>query len=324
MAPTISTPVTELTLLRDHQYQVRDGITVWISQRVHKKGFEPSEAQAVFERKTKTHDHEVVLNLSELQQIARFCGYTQPYEVVDKGGHDFEPEDPKGYGQDSTYKQYKLRDCGWKTNLWIYNNNRLELEHKYGKDEPWNKIELEVADILGVLALIDLSDEHLAVAPPAEGELHNLRWGFQKQLRAPITPQPSTNGHEWYWNEITPENKVGALGIFPDLSEFLAALLKFCPYGRPGAMRWGRLIESVGVARVQDITEADAQKQGLERVSVPTHGTGDARKWKNYLGRDYYCGANLNTAQESYKTRFISQYGREAWERNDFVWVVNF
>lgn len=316
--------ITELTLLRDHQYQVRDGITVWISQRSHKKGFDPDEAQAVFERKTKNHDHEVILGLTELQQIARFCGYPQPYEVIANTAHQFEPENPKGYAQDSDYKEYKLRDCGWKTNLWVYNNTRLELEHKYGKGEPWNKIELEIADVLAVLALIDLSDEHLSVPPPGENELHNLRWGFQRQLRAPIDPQPSTNGHEWYWNEITPENKVGALGIFPDLGDFLAALVQFCPYGRPGAMRWGRLIESVGVARVQDITEAEALKQGLERVNVPTHGTVDARKWKNYLGQAYYCGANLNTAQESYKTRFISEYGREAWERNDFVWVVNF
>jgi hypothetical protein len=313
-----------LTPIRNHQYQVREGITVWISQREHKKGFEPSEAQAVFERKTSNHDHEVVLGLTELQQIARFCGYPQPYEIAGSGGHDLEPSNPKGYDQEESFKEYKLRDCGWKTNLWVYDNTKLELEHKYGKSEPWNKITLQIADILGVLALINLEDEHLSVPAPNERELHNLRWGFQKQLRVPVSPQPSTNGHEWYWNEISPDNHVGALGIFPDLAEFLAALVKFCPYGKSGARRWGRLIDSVRVEQVQSITEEDARKQGLETVQVPTYGTVDARKWKNYLGREYYCGANLNTAQESYKTRFIRDYGREAWERNEWVWVVNF
>ena len=329
MSTAIQTPpLTELTLLRDHQYQVRDGITVWISQRSHKKGFDPSEAQAVFDRKTKNHDHEVILGLTELQQIARFCGYPQPYEVLGSGGHDLEPTNPKGYAQEDSFKEYKLRDCAWKTNLWVYDNTKLELEHKYGKGEPWNKIELQIADILAVLALIDLSDEHLSVPPPGEKELHNLRWGWQKQLRVPVAQQPDADTAleigEFHLalTDAQGDSQEGPL-VFGAISGD-AELCVECPYGRPGAMRWGRLIESVGVARVQDITEAEALKLGMETVQVPTHGTVDARKWKNYLGQAYYCGANLNTVQESYKTRFISEYGREAWERNDFVWVVNF
>lgn len=62
--------------------------------------------------------------------------------------------------------------------------------------------------------------------------------GCKIQTRKVVKPQPVTNGYEWFWNEITVKNKVGALGCFPKLDEFLVAIRKFCPYGKPGDRLW--------------------------------------------------------------------------------------
>lgn len=138
-------------------YAVRDDITVTIEQRHLHKGGGYDEARAVFSHSAQSF-HDVVLMIGDLLQIAQICGHPQPEEVVNyfDSNAEFEPQKHGGgdFAPEDTWKEYKLRDSGWKTNLWVHNNTKLELEHKYGgKGEPWNKITLQLADILAVLPL---------------------------------------------------------------------------------------------------------------------------------------------------------------------------
>lgn len=142
-------------------YAVREDITVTIEQRHGRKGSDYDEARAVFSQPGKQHDHDVVLMIGDLLQIAQICGYPQSDELTRyfDCNAEFKPQKHGGgdFAPDASWKEYKLRDCGWKTNLWVYDNAKLELEHKYGgKSEPWNKITLQIGDILAVLPLFEL------------------------------------------------------------------------------------------------------------------------------------------------------------------------
>lgn len=140
-------------------YAVRDDITVTIEQRHLCKGGDYDEARAVFSHSAQSF-HGVVLMIGDLLQIASICGHPQADELVQyfDSNAEFEPQkhDGNDFAPEDTWKEYKLRDSGWKTNLWVYDNVKLELEHKYGKGEPWSKITLQIADILAVLPLFKL------------------------------------------------------------------------------------------------------------------------------------------------------------------------
>ena len=141
-------------------YMVRDDISVTIEQRRTSRGGGYDEARAVFSHEDQSF-HAVVLMIGDLLQIASICGYPQADELVQyfDSNAEFEPQKHGGgdFAPEASWKEYKLRDCGWKTNLWVRDNAKLELEHKYaGKGEPWNKITLQIADILAVLPLFKL------------------------------------------------------------------------------------------------------------------------------------------------------------------------
>ena len=159
ITPTVLT-LTDKTKF-DLTYLVRDNIEVTIGQRHMHKGGSYDEARAVFSQPGKLHDHDVVLMIGDLIQIAHICGHPQPAEAIAyfDSNAEFEPQKHGGgdFAANDSWKEYKLRDCGWKTNLWVYDNAKLELEHKYGgKSEPWNKITLQIADILAVLPLFEI------------------------------------------------------------------------------------------------------------------------------------------------------------------------
>jgi hypothetical protein len=158
--------------------------------------------------------------------------------------------------------------------------------------------------------------------------------GQKTQARALVTPQPEYAGDEWHWNEISSENKIGALGCYPDLDEFKAALLNFCPFGQAGrvvpvipASAKNEKVEIVGirVERLHNMTETDARAEGVEPLMLVTGKfAAPARKWKNYLGQAYCDGMNMNSAYESYQTLWTSFYGEQSWAANPWVWVVVF
>lgn len=71
-------------------------------------------------------------------------------------------------------------------------------------------------------------------------------------------------------------------------------------------------ITDVRVQRVQDISEADAIAEGVSR-----HG--DGYGWHTEDGRHYF-----PTPGMSFASLWGSTYGPDAWDRNDWVWVVGF
>jgi hypothetical protein len=92
------------------------------------------------------------------------------------------------------------------------------------------------------------------------------------------------------------------------------------------APRWtSRLLLEKTAGRVeqlQAISEADAIAEGIERVSIG--GNVPCKKWKNYQGRAYCEGMNMNHAVESYRTLWLSLHGPGSWEINPWLWVEEF
>lgn len=76
-------------------------------------------------------------------------------------------------------------------------------------------------------------------------------------------------------------------------------------------------IVSVRVERLQDISEADAVAEGIER---------DAAEFKNYNAKDkaFPWLGGVGAAVLSYKTLWESINGAGSWEANPWVWVVEF
>lgn len=74
-------------------------------------------------------------------------------------------------------------------------------------------------------------------------------------------------------------------------------------------------IVSVRVERLQDISEADAVAEGIERVGEML----GLPAWK-----DYTCGTMLTSAVNSYHTLWKSINGTGSWQANPWVWVVEF
>ena len=78
-------------------------------------------------------------------------------------------------------------------------------------------------------------------------------------------------------------------------------------------------ITDIRVERVQDISEEECRKEGLKQHSKKDiHGT-QFMYYEDYSGNNNYC-----TARASFKHLWNSIYGKGAWERNDWVWVLSF
>ncbi len=76
-------------------------------------------------------------------------------------------------------------------------------------------------------------------------------------------------------------------------------------------------VTGVRVERLQDISEEDAIAEGVE---VLWRGYDDAQDFY----RNYHTGGYLFTAKASYRTLWESINGPGSWERNDWVWVIEF
>jgi hypothetical protein len=94
-------------------------------------------------------------------------------------------------------------------------------------------------------------------------------------------------------------------------------------YWRPAIHmpRWASRITlnvvSVRVERLQDISEADAKAEGVERV-------GD--RWRNYMRERESQGINetVRTARESFFSLWESIHGTESLAANPWVWRIEF
>jgi hypothetical protein len=92
-------------------------------------------------------------------------------------------------------------------------------------------------------------------------------------------------------------------------------LLIPCPYGRVGAINNGCLIADIRVERLQDISEGDAIKEGVE---VKPCG-----RYKDYL----IDGIPYSSPIYSFKSLWQSIYPNhptKAWGLNPYVWVITF
>ena len=72
-------------------------------------------------------------------------------------------------------------------------------------------------------------------------------------------------------------------------------------------------VTAVRVERLQDISEADAVAEGIER-------SGECN-WRDYLDHPYN---NFTSARRSYRSLWESINGPGAWDAKPWVWVVEF
>lgn len=82
------------------------------------------------------------------------------------------------------------------------------------------------------------------------------------------------------------------------------------------AARYFIEITAVRAERLQDITEADCIKEGIDRIDFPAIHFGiEEGEYFNWLG---------NTPQEAYASLIDKINGKGTWEENPFVWVYDF
>ncbi len=79
-------------------------------------------------------------------------------------------------------------------------------------------------------------------------------------------------------------------------------------------------ITGVRVERLQDISEADAIAEGIEKISAVGDGSGP-NKFSIHLD-GMWC--NAPTAHECYKILWESINGQGSWDKNPWVWVIEF
>jgi len=175
--------------------------------------------------------------------------------------------------------------------------------------------------------------------------------GRKSQTRRIVKPQPESIDHKNH--KIIPYNGT---------NEFLQKYLK-CPYGQPGDVLWVRetwspiefedgthfrykasfvennclnpkwrpsifmpkeasriklKVTNIRVERLQDITGKDAVDEGIEYDD-------ELRGWINYnkyIPSDAFGGNNGSI--RSYKSLWESINGKGSWEKNPFVWVIEF
>ncbi|HHH2177425.1 TPA: hypothetical protein ACPZUU_000049 [Yersinia enterocolitica] len=78
------------------------------------------------------------------------------------------------------------------------------------------------------------------------------------------------------------------------------------------ASRINLLITGVRVERLRDISQEDAQAEGMELTGWrPTYSDPDS-------------GGEFETPYDNFAELWISIYGAENWEANPWVWVINF
>ena len=105
--------------------------------------------------------------------------------------------------------------------------------------------------------------------------------------------------------------------------EYPSALSRTCHNNKPSIFmpRWASRITlevtGVRVERLLEISEQDAIAEGVERVryAVEPHDAGF---------RDYIGDVVLRSARHSFESLWVKINGRESWDANPWVWVVEF
>lgn len=81
------------------------------------------------------------------------------------------------------------------------------------------------------------------------------------------------------------------------------------------------VITGIRYQRLQDISEEEARAEGVECVGFePMINFGGTELYKDYLHDGWGCW----TAKESFKSLVISIHGEKFWNKNGWVWVIEF
>jgi len=83
------------------------------------------------------------------------------------------------------------------------------------------------------------------------------------------------------------------------------------------ASRTNLIITSLAIERVQDISEADARREGVTHYRKNLASIGGFRNYATALH-------NLPTARESFRTLICSINGDAIWTRNEWCWCIGF
>lgn len=124
-------------------------------------------------------------------------------------------------------------------------------------------------------------------------------------------PDPRGQLHPYAYQADTPPGSRG-----DEARKEYGLKWKPCIHMPRAASRITLEVTSVRVERLQDISEADALAEGIQRY------TGSLR-WVRYL--DAITGeACHNTAAEAFKALWIGINGQESWDANHWTWVIEF
>ncbi len=171
--------------------------------------------------------------------------------------------------------------------------------------------------------------------------------GRKSQTRRIIKPQPITEDEKYqdppeitvdgdlyysrlYMNIKCPYGKVGdklwvrekhAIGangpFFPDNVD--GSVYVSWTSGRYMKKEFARIfleITDIRVERVQDITTEDVWAEGIDKDEYET--------WREDVDNIAPEGSSFEQPKDLFAKLWNSIHGKDAWERNDFVWVVEF
>lgn len=79
-------------------------------------------------------------------------------------------------------------------------------------------------------------------------------------------------------------------------------------------------VTKIKVQRLQDISEDDAMAEGVEEDIIYNKDFSETKAWKSYVKRFDIC----EVARISYHTLWEKINGHGSWEKNPFVWVIEF
>lgn len=91
------------------------------------------------------------------------------------------------------------------------------------------------------------------------------------------------------------------------------------------ACRLNLRITNIRIERLNDITEEDAIKEGVNKNIEP----GKESEWEPDFGYEDYSAKDLDgfpcfTAKDSFQTLWESINGKDSWKENPWVWVIQF
>lgn len=83
-------------------------------------------------------------------------------------------------------------------------------------------------------------------------------------------------------------------------------------------------IIDIRVERLQNINNSDALEEGIEwKIKYPDEYP-DTKYYRDYMFKDRFAAGISFKANHSFKSLWEKINGRESWQKNPFVWVIEF